>query len=60
MKGVNRLKEEFEAKIEENNYVGNMGWIEESSIEPTNGELFEDIIKKYQGKKVKITIQELD
>lgn len=57
-RGIN-LKEEFEAEIEENNYMGTYGWIEDVFIDPSGNDLLEDLLKKFIGKKVKITIEEI-
>jgi hypothetical protein len=54
------MKDEFEANIIIDEYMGNFGWVTEYYINPTNGKYFDDIIKKYEGKKVKIIIQEIE
>jgi hypothetical protein len=53
------LKDEIEAEIVKEEYSGWSGWVTEYHVSINNTTIFEDVIKKYEGKKVKITIQEL-
>lgn len=58
--GGTYLKKEFEAEVEDNSYMGTYGWIEEVYINRIGGsEDFEDLMRKFVGKKVKVTIEEI-
>jgi hypothetical protein len=54
------LKDEIEATIIKDEYSGYSGWVTEYYVAINDTTTFEDIIKKYEGKKVKITIQEIE
>lgn len=53
------MKKEFEAKIVRNEYRGRSGWTEEIFVDVGLNHTFEDFIEKFEGKKVKITIEEI-
>lgn len=53
------MKEEFEARIAKIGFVGQSGWIEETIVDVGINHTFEDFIEKFEGKKVKITIEEI-
>lgn len=54
------MKEEFEATVVKDSYTGMGGWVEDYVVEINSTTTFEDVIKQFEGKKVKITIQEID
>lgn len=54
------LKEKVIAKIVSDSYISNAGyWTTDYYVETAGKEDFEDIKKKFDGKKVKITIEEI-
>lgn len=53
------LNEEFEATIRKNQYANQNGWIEEHFVDIKEGQTFDALLAKYEGKKVKITILEI-
>lgn len=53
------MKDEFEAEVWEHSYNGWGGWVEEILVATTEGEDFEDRLKPFLGKKVKVTIEEI-
>lgn len=54
------MKEEFEATIIKDSYVGRVGWVEDYIVEINSSTTFEDMVKPFEGKKVKITIEEIE
>lgn len=54
------MKMEFEGIFVDSSYEGYNGWVEETTLETLDNEPFNDIIKPYLGKKVKITIEEVE
>lgn len=55
------LKKEIKAKIISDSYVCNAGfWTTDYYVEAEGKEDFDDIKKEFNGKKVKITIQEIE
>jgi len=55
------LKKEFAARITSDSYVCNAGfWTTDYNIETEGNEDFDEIKKKFEGKKVKVTIEEID
>lgn len=55
------MKKEFAARITSDSYVCNAGfWTTDYNIETEGNEDFDEIKKKFEGKKVKVTIEEID
>lgn len=54
------MKEIFEADIVKEGYSGYNGWVEDIYVSPHESRIFDQILESYVGKKVKITIEEID
>lgn len=53
------MKSIIEGNVVKTGYVGWKGWTEETRVEINEYNTFEEVIEKFEGKKVKITIQEI-
>lgn len=53
------MKEDFEAEVNDTSYDGWGGWAEETTVSPTTGDDFQDRIKPFVGKKVRVIIEEI-
>ena len=54
------MKEEFEAEVLDNSHSGWNGWVDETIVSPLETRLFDEILEPFIGKKVKITIEEIE
>lgn len=55
------MKEKFKARVTSDSYICNAGfWTTDYYLDLDSGDTLEDVIKKYDGKKIKITIELLE
>lgn len=54
------MKKEFEATIIKDSYVGIDGWVENYIVEINHSTTFEDMVKPFEDKKVRIIIEEIE
>lgn len=55
------MKDEIEGLVVDSSYDGFGGnWIQETSLETSDHTTLEEFIRKFLGKKVKVTIEEIE
>lgn len=53
------MKQQIEGNVVDSSYVGQNGWVEQTSLETGSQPDFDDTIRPFIGKRVLVTIEEL-